>query len=261
MKKVLLGSLCLISTGLWGMTSRVAMPGSSYLKVPPREDIEPAIVYRSQDKKVIRYPLPELESMDEPEYERYCCFPWRPNPDVLLLAAQFVSMHDQRDFSLGERVRLENYVNRQSGWLWPKNRWKKYSLFGSGICAFACSLLARALGNAAANCVAQKKNPDEFCGAYESSSPCPYACNENQLRNGSYAAYGLAGLACATCIGASLLAIKCGSSPTLKEILGMRHEEIRRIEIKPCSTPVVLISLPGAVCEAAERGELGTAEE
>ena len=51
MKKILIGSFCMLSTGLWGMTSGVAIPSSSYLKVPPREDIGPAIVYRTQGKK------------------------------------------------------------------------------------------------------------------------------------------------------------------------------------------------------------------
>lgn len=258
MKKILLGNcLFFMSAGLWGMNSGVAMPSSSSLKVPLREDIEPSIVYCSHNKKIIKYPFSELESLDKPEYERYCCFDWRPNPDALLIAAQFVSVHDQRDFSLGERARLENYVSKQSGWLWPKNGWKKYSFLGSGIGAFACTLLARSLGAAAANCVAQKKNPEEFCRTYETSSPCPYACNEDQLRNGSYAAYGVAGLACATCIGASFLAIKCGANPTLKEVLGMQHEEIGRIEMAPCSVPVVRISLPGAVCDTEESGEQG----
>lgn len=268
MKKILIGSFCMVSTGLWGMTSGVAMPSSSSLKVPLREDIEPVILYRAQNKKNINYPLSELksldkliselESLDKPEYERRCFGSlWHPNPDVLMLTAQFVSLHDQRDFPERERVRLENYVNKQSGWLWPRSKWKKYSLLGSGGCAFACIFLAYELGTAAYNCVAQKKNPEEFCGAAETSSACPYTCNETQLRNGSYAAYGLAGLACATCIGASFLAVKRGSNPTLKEILGMHHEEVRREERAPCPVPVVLISLPGAVCEAEEQGELG----
>ncbi|MDZ4123994.1 MAG: hypothetical protein U1E02_07425, partial [Hydrogenophaga sp.] len=197
--------------------------------------------------------LGELERLDKPEYERACCVSaWHANPAVSAVAAEMTSVVARKGLPQNERQRLANFVQKQSGWRWPKHPWKEQVAFGCGLVSFFSVIGGSVVGVKARECAAQTKDPEASCRTHDASSSCPEECDEDRFIIASYGLYGLAGLTCATCVGLSLTHLRIGYNPALKNLLDERPFVMQKMEVAPCPEPVVRVVLPGQVVESGQ---------
>lgn len=161
--------------------------------------------------------LEHLRELDEPEYERLCkCLPWKKHKEVIAIAQQLRTAATEQDLSFDQKTWLAAYVKKTSGCI-PMGALRRWGQACTGGIALLTAVAARVVESSAHNCSAQKDDPETFCRTHQEISPCPYSCNEQRLNTQGAVAWGVAGCACALCVGFTLCST-CGDSPTLAQV-------------------------------------------